>query len=201
MRYFSSLFLFRTLSLRHISSLKTTFTLFKRRWILCFPSPWLIHRLALLSLLSPTPHFLSNGRKNQENVDKRESICLCSFQCDKSPMTGQLNDCWKCSGDTARVAWYYCVCSALPQSDLYDGEGSKGNEPSSRGRQQGLELWDSPTATRTFAVTLVGGLVPFWDPPAHRHQDTGPCEDWVHWSPLCPSVAAMWSEVTLKRNL
>lgn len=57
------------------------------------------------------------------------------------PVTGQFNDCWECSGDTARVGWYYCVCSALPRSAPCDGEGSKGNEPSSQRRQQGPGLW------------------------------------------------------------
>lgn len=105
----------------------------------CFPSLWVIHGLTLPSSPSPTPRFLSKGKKNQEN-DKRESVYLCSFQCNKSPMTGQLNDCWECSGDTARVGWYYCVHS-LPQSVPCDGEGNKGNEPSSQRRQQGPELW------------------------------------------------------------
>lgn len=127
----------------------------------CFPSPWLIHGLALLPSRSLTPSFLSKGRKNQKNVDKRESVHLCSFQSNKFPMTGQLNDCWKCSGDTARVVWYYCVGSTLPQSNPSDGEGSKGNELSSQGRQQGLELWDSPTAPEHLQSWWLGGSFNF----------------------------------------
>lgn len=96
--------------------------------------------MGLLFFLHPLqPH--ASWKKNQKNVDKWESVCLCSFQCNKSPVTDQFNVCWECSGDTARVGWYYCVRSALPQSAPCDGKGSKGNEPSSQRRQQGPGLW------------------------------------------------------------
>lgn len=109
----------------------------------CFPSPWLIYGLALLSSLSPTPRFLSKGRKNQKNVDKRESVHLCSFQSNKSPMTGQLNDCWKCSGDTARVVWYYCMCSLCPRATRVMGRGA---QTMSWGARGGSRAWSCETA-------------------------------------------------------
>lgn len=127
----------------------------------CFPSPWLIHGIALLSSLSPTPRFLSKGRKNQKNVDKRGSVYLCSFQCHKSPMTGQLNDCWKCSGDTARVVWHYWVRSAVPQSPPCDGEGSRGHEQSRQGSLQGLECQTALLQPEHLQAPWLGGSFHF----------------------------------------
>ena len=59
----------------------------------------------------------------------------------------ELNYCWKCSWDTARVIWYYCVASILPQSDMCGGVGeeSKGNKQSSQTRQQDAEVPRHPS--------------------------------------------------------
>lgn len=127
----------------------------------CFPSPWLIHGLALLSSISPTPCFHSKGRKNQKNVDKRESVHLCSFQCNKSPLTGQLNGCWKCSGDTARVVWYYCMCSLCPRVTRAMGRGAKAMSWA-RG---GSRAWSCGTAlmqTQHLHSHWLGGSFNFW---------------------------------------
>lgn len=162
----------------------------------CFPSPWLIHGLALLSSLSPTPRFLSKGRKNQKNVVKRESVYLCSCQCRKSPMTGQLNGCWRCSGDRARVVCYYCVCSALPRATRVMGRGAKAMSWAARA---GSRAWSCEAALlqpEHLHSPWLGGSFNFG---TLLHQYTGPHEDWVHWSPLHPSEAAVWSEATLKR--